>query len=80
MTVEIFTVIDFSTFDKWVALSVAYGSELVIVIFIINKYIINCLRFYNISKAKSHEGRTEDARKTIHYIFTHIMEGVCQIN
>ena len=34
------------------------------------------LRYVELSKATSESEKKEDARKTIRYIFTHIMEGV----
>ena len=81
MTIEIFTIIDYTIFNKWVIIISYNKSRLLLTtksqkfdVFVIN--LLDILRFFIKSQAISDSEKKEDAIKNILYIFTHIMEGV----
>ena len=87
MTIEIFTIIDYTIFNKPVVYKIIVLTIIIniinsIIIIIIINYIIivinlfGSLRFLIESKSTSDNEKTEEAMENILFTFTHIMEGV----
>ena len=75
LTVEIFTMMDYSIYRKWVICLIKQQIDLIVETFC--KSTKRCLRFFEESKATTDKEKSKDAVKTIIFIFTHIMEKVC---